>query len=264
MRPQARSATLAPVRLLRFLPLAGILLLGLVQPGRAAGVWRLATAEIPPSVGASLPGQGYYAVMLRRVLQELRVEAQIGFLPPRRAIEDTQAGRFDAVFPLLKNAERERDFLFAEPFFTARLRVFVARQDDWSGGGVETLRGQRFCNVNGVRFGEALQAEVDAGRVQVETVKDIDACFKLLGAGRVRFAITGEHTGWAAAQAHPLGLKGFRVAGPVLAELPAHLAFPRKLPESAARVEAFNQALKRLRAQGVMATLEQQLVPATP
>lgn len=250
------------MRLPPLLPLVGALLLS--QPCRAADAWQAATGEIPPSVSAKLPGQGYYPVMLRRVLQELGIELRLTFLPPQRALEDAQSGRYDAVFPLLRNAERERDFLFSEPFYLVRQRVFVARSDDWVGGGVESLRGQRFCNVNGVRFGPELQAEVDGGRIKVETVKDIDACFKLLGLGRVRFVITGEHTGWAAAQSHPLGAKGFRVAGPVLEELPAHLAFPRKLPESMARVEAFNQVLKRLQAQGVMATLERQLVPASP
>ena len=102
------------------------------------------------------------------------------------------------------------------------------------------------------------------GLVPMQRVSLIEACFRMLQLGRVDFAVAGQNTGWAAVRQLAAQGKGFHMADFVLAEEPVALAFPRALPESAARLRAFNAALKKLRGAGVLQQIEAQHVPAPP
>lgn len=226
--------------------------------------WRLGTVELPPSVGERLPQQGYYPVLLRRILQELGASAELVFLPPNRVHQELRAGHLDGAFPYLRTPEREAEFLLTEPFFHARVRVFVNADTDWRPRDVPALRGQLGCALQGAQSPAALQAEVDAGHVQLQRVGELEACFRMLQLGRVRFVVSGENGGWTAARSLPGQGMELHMADFVLAEEGIHLALPRSKPESAARLKAFNTALRKLRANGVLQALEARSVPKPP
>lgn len=230
-------------------------------PVQARETWRLATAELPPAVTTKRPDKGYYAVLLRRVLQELDVDAELEFLPPARAIQDTVAGRYTAVFPLSLTPERERTLIATDPIFQVRIRVFVRRDDPWAGGGLQAMRGDALCNIQGARLYPELEAALAAGWLQMQRVPDIAACFRMLALGRVRFVVTGENTGFEGMAAVPDGMRKFRMAAEQLAVQPVFLMFSRQVKGNVQRAEAFNQALRRLRAEGVMQKLEHRVLP---
>ncbi|MBB5204903.1 polar amino acid transport system substrate-binding protein [Inhella inkyongensis] len=241
-----------------------LLALCVARTGWARETWQLGTAELPPAVTAKRADQGYYPVLLRRVLQELDVDARLHFLPPVRAVLDGAAGHYTAVFPLARSAERERDFLVSEPLFTVRIRVFLRRDDDWAGRGLADLTGGLLCNIQGARLYPELETALSDGRLRMQRVSEISACFRMLAAGRVRYVVTGENTGFEGMQAGAGGAAAVRMAPLLLAEQTVHLMFPRTDPASAARRAAFDQAIRRLRAQGVMQKLEHQVLPQAP
>lgn len=245
---------------------AWVALLGLLAqlPAQARETWQLATAELPPAITSKRADNGYYAVLVRRVLQELDVDAQLHFLPPDRAIQETMAGRYTAVFPLTRTPERERELIPSEPIFHVRVRVFVRRDDPWSGGGLEAMRGHLLCNIQGARLYPELEAALAAGWLQMQRVPEIGACFRMLALGRVRFVVTGENTGFEGMAAVPDGARKFRMAAEQLALQPVFLMFSRQVKGNVQRAEAFNQALRRLRAEGVMHKLEHQVLPQGP
>lgn len=241
-----------------------LLLACALRPAAGADLWQLGTVELPPSISAKAPKQGYYAVLLRRVLQELDAQATFVFLPPQRAYQMAAAGELDGALPYKRTPEREKLFWFSEPFFMAKVRVFLRADDGWDPGQTADLRSQLGCTLQGAQAPDLLQQEVDALRVPLQRVTQIEACFRMLQLGRVRFVIAGQNTGWAAAKALPKQGPRVRVAHFVVAEEPVHLALSRALPQSEARVRAFNQALRKLKAQGVMQALEAQHVPLPP
>lgn len=230
----------------------------------AQGTWRLGTVELPPSVGEHLPQQGYYPVLLRRILKEMGAEAQLVFLPPNRLHQDLRAGQLDGAFPYLRTPERDAEFLLTEPFFHARVRVFVNADSGWRPKDVPALRGQLGCALQGAQSPATLQAEVEAGRVQLQRVGELESCFRMLQLGRVRFVVGGENGGWAAARNLPGQGLALHMADFVLAEEGIHLALPRNKPESVQRHKAFNAALRKLRASGVLHALELKAVPKPP
>lgn len=238
-----------------------LLAVAALLPAQARETWQLATAELPPAITAKRPDNGYYAVLLRRVLQELDVDARLHFLPTDRAIQDTQAGRYTAVFPLSRTPERERDLISSEPIYQVKVRVFVRRDDPWPGGGLQAMRGHPLCNIQGARLYPELEAALAAGWLQMQRVPEIGACFRMLALGRVRFVVTGENTGFEGMAAVPEGRRKFRMAAEQLAVQPVFLMFSRQVKGNAQRAEAFNQALRRLRAEGVMQKLEHRVLP---
>lgn len=248
----------------RLLACAALLPLAAGAVGAPGGDWRLATLELPPSIGSTLPEQGYYAVLLRRVLAEFGASPQFVFLPGQRAYEDALGGGYDAAFPFKRTPERERHFLFSEPFYLARVRVFMNAELGWQAGTVAELRGRHGCTLIGAQSPELLQRELDQGAVPMQRVTQIEACFRMLQLGRVDFVVAGQNTGWAAQRQLEAEGRSLRLADFVLAEEPVALAFPRVLPQSAARVRAFNDALRKLRKAGVLQALEARHVPAPP
>lgn len=230
--------------------------------GAASGTWRIVAIDLPPAIGPNAPEQGYYAVLLRRVLRELDAQPQFIFLPPQRAYQVALAGNADAALPFRPTPEREQHFWFTEPFFIASVRIFVRHDAGWMPANVAALRGERGCTLQGAQSPAALQVEVDVGRVSLERVTLLDACFRLLQAGRVGFVVAGQNSGWLAAHALADGGAGIRMAPFVVAEEPIRLALPKVQPASRERMARFNAAVKRLRSE--LKQLEARVVPPRP
>lgn len=224
--------------------------------------WRLATAELPPAISAAAPQQGYYAQLLRRILKELDVEAEFVFLPPSRVLQELRDGQVDAAFPLLHTPQRESEFLFAEPFYRARVRVFVSAAEGDPPADVRRLRGKTGCVPQGAKSPQQLQAEIDAGRVRMQQgVSQLGTCFRMLQLRRVDFVVAGENGGWAAARELEIAGLRLQMATFVLGREDVHLAFPRKSALALERQRRFNEALQRLRASGELARLEARVTP---
>jgi polar amino acid transport system substrate-binding protein len=231
-------------------------------PMAAGETWRIVAIDLPPAIGPNAAQQGYYAVLLRRVLSELNARPTFIFLPPQRAYQVALAGNADAALPFRPTPEREQHLWFTEPFFVATIRVFVRSDGGWLPGSVAALRGERGCTLQGAQSPVALQQEVDSGRVSFERVSVLDACFRLLQAGRVGFVVAGHNSGWLAARALADGGSSIRMAPFVVAEEPIRLALPKIVPASRERLERFNAAVKRLRTE--LKQLEASVVPARP
>jgi polar amino acid transport system substrate-binding protein len=250
-----------------WLGLAG-LLIGSAGPSHAQsppGVWRLATVELPPSISEHAPQQGYYAVLLRRILRELGAQPEFEFLPPLRTYERAISGGVDGAFPYKKTPEREQVLLFSEPFYLARVRVFLAQSDPWTPHHPEDLVDRGLgCTLQAAQVPDALRELAASGALRLQRVPLIETCFRMLELGRVSYVLTGENTGWTAAQAMPDQGRSLRMAPLVVSEEPVHLAFPRKLPGSAAKLRAFNEAVRKLRKSGELQRIEQAHVPRPP
>lgn len=245
----------------RFVCLAA-LMLGAACPAWALTPWRVAAIELPPAIGPQADQQGYYAVLLRRLLRELDAEPQFVFLPPQRAFQAAVAGDVDLALPFQRTPDREKVLWFTEPFYIASVRVFLRATDAWLPHASTELRGKRGCTLLGAAAPPPLQLEVDAAKVRLERVAQLDACFRLLQAQRVDFVVAGLNSGWLAAHTLSDRGAGVRMAPFVLAEQPVMLALPRARPESEQRVKRLNAALRKLRAE--LKRIEAQVVPQRP
>jgi polar amino acid transport system substrate-binding protein len=228
---------------------------------QAPGTWRLATVDLQPAIGPRLPDQGYYAVLLRRILQEAGAQPEFLFLPPQRSLQMVINGQVEGAFPYKRTTAREADLWFSSPFFMVRIRLMLRASDRWEPQRPADLLGHTGCTLQSAQAPEALQRGIDNGQFRMERVQHIDACLRMLRLGRVAYVVAGQNIAGTHLSAQPGGAEDLRMATWVVAEEPVHLVLPRKLPGSEARLRAFNEAVRKLRQNGELQALEQQHVP---
>ncbi len=231
----------------RSILLAAVLLVtAALQPGRAADRLTLVTGEdYPPYVDAREPGGGLAVQLVRQVMQRMDLTAEIEIAPWRRGYEETLRGRYDATFPYVRTADRERDFLYSDPLIQVRQLVFMAAGRRFAYRSPADLKGRRVCTPLGYAPAAALQPMIDSGEVQRVTAASAAACPGLLAADRADFFIQDQRIG--AALVDKAALSGWIVAigDPPFGISETHLIVPRSRADAAGLIARFNAALKQ-------------------
>jgi polar amino acid transport system substrate-binding protein len=191
--------------------------------------------------------------LLPEVAKEMGVTFQFRFMPwPRceRAVEDLQVW---ATMPYVPTPEREQKFLFSQPLYAKQTLLFYySPTNQGYPRTFDSLTELQRYKMGGVRgyYYEALFA--NAG-VMLDLATSEESSFKKLRAGRVDMVPAVESVGWdvirktfpAEEQAN------FRVMETPLAVGHNYLMTARAYPNAEQLLERFNQALAKLRRNGV-------------
>ena len=140
----------------------------------------LAIGEYSPFVAQQLPEYGVTAAIVSAAFNAQGIDVQYDFLPWKRGYTQTLNGKYVGTFPYLKTPERESSFLYSEPIFTDRFRLFVLQpqqnQSNWYN--------KRVCIPLGYDTTQ-IQAFTSANQITFEQPPDIANCFKMLKRNRV-------------------------------------------------------------------------------
>ncbi|MCW0234597.1 MAG: transporter substrate-binding domain-containing protein [Ferrovibrio sp.] len=230
--------------------------LGLAQPGHAAdnpAAGRLALVsgeDYPPFADPRLPGGGLAVMLVRRVVEAMGATAKIDFMPWRRGYEETLRGRYDATFPYVRTAERERDFLYSDSLIQVRQVVFMSAGRRFSYRSPEDLRGRRACIALGYAPPAVLQAMLDRDLVARVTPASASACPGLVAADRADFFVQDERIGAATVARAGLADAIVTVGNLPFGSTDLHVIVPRDRPGAAELIRRFNDGLRRLRDSG--------------
>lgn len=206
--------------------------------------------DYPPFVDARLPGGGLAVQLVQRVVRQMGTTLTLETAPWRRGYEETLRGRYDATFPYVKTAERERDFLYSDPLFNVRPVVFVPAGRRFPYGGPADLQGRRACVALGYAPPEALQRMIDAGQVERVTAPSAAACPGLLAASRADFFVQDLRIGSALIAKVGLTQTVIPVSEPPFSISEIHFILPRSRADAGALLARFNAALAQVRASG--------------
>ncbi|HOO47082.1 MAG TPA: transporter substrate-binding domain-containing protein, partial [Deltaproteobacteria bacterium] len=88
----------------------------------------LATLDWQPYVGSDMPGYGFNAEIVTEAYKRMGYTVKIEFLSWDDAVNKTQQGEFDGLFPEYYSKERAEEFLYSD-FFSNSLLVFYKRKD---------------------------------------------------------------------------------------------------------------------------------------
>lgn len=197
------------------------------------------------------------------IVQELGrrsgVQFELELVPFKRVVESVRAGSIDAGMALLHNAEREGFALFTGVLHNSTYSLFVLKDKPLRfDGSLNSLQGQRIGKVRGFFISEAFDAEVAAGRIQVEETAGAEQGLQMLRLGRVD-AVSGQTVVTRyLAQQNGMG-EALRVLPlPLVPDKPAFLVLSRAaaIPDREALGERLRLALEQMHKDGSVARIE--------
>lgn len=105
-----------------------LVLLGLLvfsNPSKSESI-KISTGEFAPYSGKGLDSKGIATQIVVGAFESSQQRHQLDFefLPWKRALEYTKAGKSDVSYPYFKNADREQDYYFSEALYTSIGQVY--------------------------------------------------------------------------------------------------------------------------------------------
>lgn len=232
----------------KFLAVGVLIFVGIVTDSSGAETAQVAAGEYAPFVSEKLPQNGVTSAIVTAAFNSQKVDVKYAFLPWKRGYLNTGRGDYVGTFPYLKTAEREADFIYSEPIFTDRFRMFVNNKDakkiDWNGSTICVPIGYDTTQIEGF---------TSANKIFIEKPPEITNCFNMLAAGRVSMVwaseLVGKDTaknlfhGKANVTALDLGL---------VSENKYYFIVSKSLPNAANWISRFDDGLKTIQKNGTL------------
>jgi polar amino acid transport system substrate-binding protein len=225
-------------------PFARLVAAGLVlvlAASASAETVRMLANTSPPYADRKLPEQGLALELVTHIMQRAGYDTQMQIETWARAMEGVRIGLYDALATAWHSEEREKDFIFSEPYLDSRLILVSLRSNPVIFRNLGQLQGRRL----GVRsdYAYGIDFESIPGLMLVEENHLIQNLMDLLN-GRVDVVIGDQRTmalqlnEYLQTQRHE-----FEVAPISLPGRSRHVAASREVANSEAMIAAFNKAL---------------------
>lgn len=239
---------------------AALLALACACAPAVAQVLRLATGELPPYATQERPDQGIALDIVRRAFALEGLEVEYTFKPWTRTLEESRAGLWDATAYWGRNPERDKGFLISDNVLTEQW-VLVYRQAafkdapfDWKV--LSDLKDLRMGVVQSYTYTPEFWAMHKAGTLKTVVAPDDIANLRLLIGGRLDVVPMERNVACYLMQHHFMDseVQDLRAHPRLFApNFTTHVMFSDKLPDSAARLQAFNRGLRALKRTAVYA-----------
>ncbi len=209
---------------------------------------RLMASTSPPYVDAQLPEQGLALELVRHIYSRTGYTPDIKIERWSQAVEGTQIGVYDALAVAWYTEERNKDFIFSEPYLDGDLILVKALHDPRNYRGLQDLSGKRL----GVQtdYGYGIDFEQIQGLVLVQENHLIQNLLKLLQ-GKLDLVIGDRRT--LKMQLHEYLSDRANQVQVVPMSLPSrerHVAASREVAGSQDMIAAFNKALTEVKKDG--------------
>ena len=206
---------------------------------------------LPPHTYASPNGEasGFASEVLLAVAKDLGWILEISYYPWVRARIETETGRCDMLYTILKRPDYEEFALFPAQYLANRFNVLLVRKNSGIhyGGDLEAFMRQY---VVGLYRDKAVSPLFDKLKTEpwarIESPTNADSVMKMLLAKRFDAAI--ENSATAFFELKQLGrLDEVEILKPALLVTPAYIAFSKK-GKAVAHIARFDEALKNFKA----------------
>lgn len=213
----------------------------------------LATGEWEPYTGSQLTEGGPVTQLIRAVVQEMGMEAEISYYPWPRAELVVKTGKAFGTFPYGWTEERAQDFDFSDPYLHTRTVLFYLKGHlpitDYT-----ALRDLRAFRVGGNRGYSYLPLFAEAG-LHYDIVTYQEQLIRMLNARRFDLVAVDRAAGWMhIRRLFPGRVDEFTHMPTPIETVPRDTAnllmISRSYPDYRDLTRRFNDALQRLRANG--------------
>jgi polar amino acid transport system substrate-binding protein len=206
------------------------------------------TVDFPPYYGKDLPNYGWVSEVAKAALEIQGYEVEIKFVPWIKALEDTQAGYYDALLGAYHTRERAEKYYFSAPLAQVRTGLFKRTDKEVSFKELKELKDYKI----GVVEGYATSKQFDmADYLNKVAVSNLDVGLKMLYEGSLELMADSEVVGHYRLK-HFLEKKepGIRskieFIKPVLAMNKIYVAISKNAPNPHRKLIDFNQGLRKI------------------
>ncbi len=212
----------------------------------------IGATEWPPYYGKDLQNGGFMTEIVVEAFKRTGYDAEITFMPWKRALEGAKAGKHDGLYSIWYRKEREEWFVFSDPL-PANEIVFYKRKD--RNISFETFEDLKPYTIGVVR-GYASPPGFDEASLNTSLAKDDEENLRKLHKGRVDLVLTDKITGKFIADTRmPDAAPDLEWLDPPLHVEIQYLVFSKKAGDYAARLVAFNLGLAEIRADGTLTAI---------
>jgi polar amino acid transport system substrate-binding protein len=209
----------------------------------------IGTTEWPPYYGQDLQNGGFMTEIVVEAFKRVGYDAEIKFMPWKRALEGAKAGKHDGLYTVWYRKEREEWFVFSDPL-PANEVGFYKRKD-------KNISFEIFADLKpytiGVVRGYALPPGFDEASLKTSLAKDDEENLRKLHKGRVDLVLTDKITGkFILDTSIPDAVSDLEWLDPPLHVDIQYLVFSKMAGDYAARLVAFNRGLAEIKADGTL------------
>lgn len=232
------------MKLLKYIAVCGLLLAAPCAWGQSIS---FTCNEWRPYVDPAAKGYGMVTEIVAQVFARAGFSMSATFLPWPRALRAVTEGEIETTVAW-QNAERERKFIFSEPFMINKFSFLKLRNRSITWNTLEDLRGYTFAVMKEASYDPEFDNAPFLKKIYVYRA---NVAIKMVMAGRVDMAprdLGAAHYLLSEYPAEEARLVDF-VDKP-LSERPMHLIVSRKLAKHKEIIDAFNKGLAELRGDG--------------
>jgi polar amino acid transport system substrate-binding protein len=212
---------------------------------------RLVTGDdYAPLTGQSLVGAGKLSAVVQAAFARSGMSTSLAWQPWKRGYLMTLRGEYDATFPYIRAAHRERDFLFSAPLYVSEQHLFSRAGEPFELGDLSIASDKRLCQPLGWQLPEPVQTLVDQGVLERHSPPGLNECAQLLLLGRDDVFLADLQLGRFALQSTEAPESDFHVSGSAVGRQTLHLIVPRSRADGNALIDQFDRGLQQLRTTG--------------
>jgi polar amino acid transport system substrate-binding protein len=131
------------------------------------------TVDFPPYYGDELPNQGWVSEIATAALKAKGYnEVEIRFIPWIKALEDTQAGYYDALLGAYRTRERDELYYFSAPIGQVRTGFFKKTEVDISFNELRELKSYQIGVVKGYATSKDFDSADYLNKVFVDNLEE--------------------------------------------------------------------------------------------
>jgi polar amino acid transport system substrate-binding protein len=201
---------------------------------------RFVSPERPPFTDAV--GKPRFALdLVEAALKRVNVTATTTIVPPDQYAKALLSGPFDGTALGWRDQERERAFMFSDPYLENRLILVGRSGSNVSATSLAALKGKKIAVVTGYAYGDGFDS---SGPVWVRSRGEQDSLSLLLN-GSIDYFLMDELVVQYLVQSYPEESRTRLAIGTIpLHTRPVYLSLSRSLPDAAAIIGRFNSQLK--------------------
>lgn len=233
-----------------------IISIGLAMPSLAQqsilsnkGGLKIATgAHYSPFVDDKLPQGGWSNAIVKRVLAEMSLRANLVILPWDRALKWTQDGKVFGSFPYVYSKQRAQHLLFSMAINYVPVHMYAAKASGFDS--LMSLQGKRLCFPYDYSLSVIEQQIVTKFQMTVNRVKDGIGCIKHVQKGWSDAGLTNGYIDTSKLSSNHWQAKHIKVFKQQLALVPLYFVVGKHTSHAQQWIDEFNYALTGLEKSG--------------